>query len=373
MKIFFAIKALDNVIGGAERVLADVSSGLARRGHDVTILTYDAPGGNSYYPLPPAIKRIALGIGYSTRPSTLRETLKRMFMLRRVILRQKPDIVVGFMHSMYVPLGLALTGTGVPLIASEHTVPEYYRNRPLEAFLLQIAPYIAKCITVVSEQVKDSYSTALQKHMVSISNPVSVSAQRQADVTGTSRRRKTLLSVGSLTAAKDHKTLVHAFAMVADALPDWDLRIVGDGELKAELQREIAALRLEDRVQLPGPNPAIHEEYIDAQLFAIPSLYESFGLATAEALACGLPAVGFSDCPGVNSLIKNDVNGILVSGNNRTQALADGLASVMGDAEKRQRYGDNARNSMDVYDPDVIVEKWEKLLSKYQLQDSVQR
>ena len=57
MKILFAIKSMDGVGGGAERVLADVTSGLAELGHCVLILTYDRPNGKSFYPLDSSIDR----------------------------------------------------------------------------------------------------------------------------------------------------------------------------------------------------------------------------------------------------------------------------------------------------------------------------
>ena len=50
MKIVFAIKSMIVLGGGAERVLADVTDGLAERGHQILIFTYDQPNGNSFYP-----------------------------------------------------------------------------------------------------------------------------------------------------------------------------------------------------------------------------------------------------------------------------------------------------------------------------------
>ena len=63
MKLLFGIKSMDVAGGGAERVLAIVASGLAKRGHDVSVLSFDAPGGNSFYPLESGVRRICLGMG----------------------------------------------------------------------------------------------------------------------------------------------------------------------------------------------------------------------------------------------------------------------------------------------------------------------
>ncbi len=51
MKLLFCIKRMNGAVGGAERVLAQITAGLADRGHDVTLVTFDPPAGTSFYPL----------------------------------------------------------------------------------------------------------------------------------------------------------------------------------------------------------------------------------------------------------------------------------------------------------------------------------
>ena len=96
MKLLFAIKSLNAVSGGAERVLADVAGWLSGK-HSVTVLTCDRPGGESRYPLDPAVRRVDLGIGEAGRPARLVETLQRMRAARRVVMTEQPDVVVAFM------------------------------------------------------------------------------------------------------------------------------------------------------------------------------------------------------------------------------------------------------------------------------------
>ena len=129
MKILFAIKTLDDVHGGAERVLADVTSGLAGRGHTVCVLSFDRPGGRAFYPLHKNVKRICAGVGDVKRQASLTDVLARMVVLRKTVMRERPDAVVAFMHSTFVPAAFAMIGTGVPLIASEHIVPDHYKRQ----------------------------------------------------------------------------------------------------------------------------------------------------------------------------------------------------------------------------------------------------
>ena len=101
------------------------------------------------------------------------------------------------------------------------------------------------------------------------------------------------------------------------SFPDWDLRIVGEGSLKNELNKKIISLNLSDRVFITDFTKKIESEYIRADLFVVSSIYESFGLVTAEAMSFGLPCLGFDDCPGTNDLIIHKKTGILVKVINR--------------------------------------------------------
>lgn len=354
---------MNNPGGGGERVLADVASGLVARGHDVAILSYDQPGGSSYYPVDPHIERIMLGIGSTTAPATALTTLRRMVVLRKSIRTRAPDVVVGFMHSMFIPLGLALMGTPIPVIASEHIVPAHYRSRPFQALLVRLTPYVTDCITCVSEQSRRAYPQSLREKMVIIPNPVNLKPSGRADAAGLHKARKVLLSVGRLEAQKDHATLIEAFAEIAGQVPDWDLRIIGEGLLRPKLESMVVELGLEGRVYLPGNSKDIAAEYMSAQLFVLSSRYESFGLTTAEALAHGLPAIGFSDCLGTNQLIRRGVNGDLANGSGRrSTALAETLKPLMQDEALRTRLSEQTGTVAQAHHIENVCDHWETLL-----------
>lgn len=365
MKILFGIKALDVPGGGAERVLATVVTGLAARGHDVSVVTFDAPGGRSFYPLDARVRRIALGLGPTDRRSGWRDSLVRVRALRRVVREEKPDAAVGFMHSMFVPLAFATRGLGVPLVASEHIVPEYYRNRRGEYFLLVLGCLLSTRVTVLSKAVRDMYPRLVKSRMVPMPNPVSVPAASWSESRAPAGASKTVLSVGRLEAQKDHATLIDAFAMIAERFPDWNLRIVGDGSLRESLEQRLHASGLGSRASLVPTTAHIEDEYVRAQVFAMPSRFESFGIATAEAMSVGLPVVGFADCPGTNELVHHNADGWLVEparDGERVRPYAEGLSALMGDDILRKRLGTCARESVRQFDPPHIVARWQDLL-----------
>lgn len=362
MKLLFAIKKFTAAVGGAERVLCTLCSGLASRGHDVTLVTFDAPGGLPFYPLDKQVKRIDLGIGDSSRPAGVAETLHRMRALRRTVLAERPEVAVGFMHSMFVPMAFALAGTAIPVVGSEHIVPEHYRERPFQFWLLMAScPFLAR-LTVLSETIRATYPALARRRMTPMPNPVEP-ASGLADVGG-SKEHYTLLNVGRLDPQKDHSALLRAFARIAPEFPQWRLRIIGEGPLRPELERLIDALDLKSKVAMPGVTAEIGKEYRAAEAFVISSRYEAFGLVTAEAMAHGLPVVGFADCPGTNELIEANHTGLLVTpGSDRVVSLAQTLSGLLADPALRRTLGAAGRQAMsERFSPRHACDQWERLL-----------
>src|SRR5262245_7292513 len=364
MNLAFAIKALGNPGGGAERVLVDVANGLVARGHTLSVISFDPPGQHSFYSMDPRIEWIRLGIGKTEQAATALEVFSRISVLRRTVSRIKPEVVIGFMHSMYIPLGLALVGRHIPMVASEHIVWPHYATRPIQKALLYLTPWLARHITVVAQDVISAYPRVARKRMVVVHNPVNLNPNLRADVTGSQKSQKILLSVGRLTAQKDYATSIHAFSLIADRLPGWKLRIGGDGELRDELKAQIAKVGLEERVSLPGTTKDIYAEYAAAQLFVVPSLYESFSLALNEALTTGLPAVGFADCPAIKHAILPGQNGALASGPDRVQALAQALEPLMTDAHLRARLVPPKAALSGQFGLEQVLDRWEDLLQQ---------
>jgi glycosyltransferase involved in cell wall biosynthesis len=140
-----------------------------------------------------------------------------------------------------------------------------------------------------------------------------------------------VLGVGRLTTQKDFSTLIKAFARLRQER-EVRLLILGEGELRSELEALVRQLRLDDAVALPGfaANPfAIMRA---AGLFVLSSAWEGLPNVLIQAMACGTPVVS-TDCPsGPAEILENGKWGRLVPVGD-VDALADAMAATLGELE----------------------------------------
>ena len=358
-RVIFVIKSLQVEGGGAERIFVELCNSLYRHEKfDLEIITFDFVNASSFYPLSSSINWHKLGTNAEVKMSCW-TFLKNIFNLRKVILDKNPDICVGFMHSAFIPLSLALIFTKIRIIASEHEVVEFYKDRPLEFFLFKIISSLFGKITFVSDKIADMYKfIPLQKKIV-IPNPVFNVNTNHSLV-----KSNKILNIGHFVKKKDQETLIKAFAKIKENLPNWKLKIVGRGPLKERLVRLVKSERISNQVEIASPKKNISSEYLTSKIYVCSSKIESFGLATAEALAHGIPAIGFSDCLGTSDLIVNGYNGLLVKSDARTYHLAQGILLLAQNQELRQRFSSNASKSIEKYTWKNTLDLWiQSLLS----------
>lgn len=176
-------------------------------------------------------------------------------------------------------------------------------------------------------------------------------------------RRPAIVAAGRLTPQKGFDLLIPAFAQVAQAHPDWQLRIYGSGRQRGRLRALVLEHELYNNVMLMGATEHLGEELREASIFALSSRFEGFGMVIIEAMSKGIPAVSF-DCPrGPSEIISDGVDGLLVE-NGDVDAFARTLTSLVEDEQGRRRMGAAALEKAARYELDVIGGEWDRILAE---------
>jgi len=346
--------------GGAERVLAQLAEHWSSAGHEVSLITLSDASTDSY-PLPPSVRRFGLNlIRASKYPwDPFINNGKRISALRNALSQAQPSVIISFTEKSNILTVMAGRGLGARIIIAERTDPRHHYISPVWGYLRRRTYPRADLLVAQTEAVAAYCRPTFQCPVKVIPNLAPVVSEIPGERPASERKR--LLAVGRLDPHKGFKQLITIFSHLATQQTDWDLRIVGEGPQRAELEKLREHYGLGDRVQLPGWNPAIENEYREADLFVLSSDYEGFPNALLEAMAHGVPAVSYDCNSGPRDIIRHGQDGILVPVGNSGE-LERSLSQVMTGDALRQRLGIAAREVQTRFSPERIFAAWDDLL-----------
>lgn len=365
MKILIFTNSLAG--GGTERVAATLANFWARKRWDVTVVTLN-PEREDFYPLEPGVRRISLNLaGDSTNLwDALRQNVRRVAALRRVMLELRPDVALSMMSTPNVLLAFASRNIpNVRTLGSEHCYPPHAPlgfvwstlRRKMYGRLSGVVALTRECAQWIGAHTSTSHIAVIPNPAVC---PLPDNPPRIRPEAVCTPERKVLLAVGRLNAVKNYEVLIRAFADLAGKFPDWDLVILGEGPERSLLESGIRNRKLETRIFMPGIAGNVGTWFARADLYVMTSRSEGFPSALAEALAHGLPAVSFDCNTGPRDIIRHGIDGLLVPPDDRT-ALVDALGRVMGDAVLRKQLAARALDARDRFSLEKIAGMWEEL------------
>jgi glycosyltransferase involved in cell wall biosynthesis len=237
-------------------------------------------------------------------------------------------------------------------------------DRRLAAWVDRIAgrrfDHVVACSDSVREFLVESYGYSPER-VTSIRNGWSgtpLKLRRES--------RPTIVCTANFSTEKGHKVLIEAFATVAQRIPDSQLVLLGHGAEMEAVRGQIGELGLAERVQLAGFQDSIWPWLARAQVFALPSNYESLGIAVLEGMAAGLPVVATA-VGGVTELVQPGVTGELVPPGDPA-AMAEALVAVLGNPDTAMRMGNAGREAAEDERMSACVDRYfdlyEQLLSE---------
>lgn len=230
---------------------------------------------------------------------------------------------------------------GIPYVLTEHS-SAYLSNGlnrwqvPLALRALDYADALLVVSRYLGETLVEMFGDRWGASLACVPNILDVLFEEHAPVKqGSSIRTRTyrILSIGALTPIKNHASLLRAFAKVSARNADVQLRIGGTGPLRQQLGDLARRLGVEARVQFLGhlEREDVLREMTEANVFVLPSLYETFGVVLIEALATGTPVVA-TDCGGPREIV-NSGNGLLVPPAD-DEALAQAMLTMADHLDK---------------------------------------
>jgi glycosyltransferase involved in cell wall biosynthesis len=365
MNILFSYRAFDGVAGGVQRMMCVLMNELVRRGHRITLMTWDDANATSFYPIDEKVEWTKISVGDYRRKATLKEKLLRGKMVREHVKAVKPDVIVCFQDGAFFATKPFVADLGIPVILAERNAPHRYdhlKGGKHQNLIFQIYR-LADAITIQCESFRQRYPSYLRSKITTIPNPVFPPAPEEAAFNDPLFPfEKVLLSVGRLGYQKNFMPLIRAFAQVSPDAPEWGLVIIGEGEDRAKLEAETAHLGTKNKILMPGTMTDVWKAYRSADLFCLPSRWEGFPNALSEALIRGVPSVGYAESAGVCDLILHEKNGMLAANNGDVDSLAAVLRPLMQDDAFREALSQKAPQTMEPYAPDLMFDKWETLL-----------
>ncbi len=169
--------------------------------------------------------------------------------------------------------------------------------------------------------------------------------------------QKTFVTAGRLAPEKQFEHLVDAFWRIKDEIPDWTLRIWGDGPRADNLAAQVRKLDLAGRVELPGTTSDMTTEWARASVAVLASRGEGYPLVLQEAMSAGVPPLSY-DCPsGPREMITHDVDGLLVPPGSKA-ALSAAMLRIATDDALRSRLGTGAFARSSAWDAGDLARRW---------------
>ena len=361
LKIFQVVPYYPPHTGGMEFYVEYLSTRLAAKGHEVKVFT-SSDKNYSYTQVVDGVEVCRLKVSskfYNVPISTS--------LFSTLMSREKPDVVDAHQYPVYFSDVASLVSSlrKVPLFLHVHVVPDaksvfsgfalkfYYQL--MERFTLQAS----QCIIAPSHvyQLMLARMGVNPERIVVVPYGVDLRRFHPAQCGGDFKRRfglegsKVILTVGRLNYQKGFHYLIKAMPKILRAVPNAKLVVVGEGELLSYLKGVSNSLGLSNHVVFTGvlSQSSISEAYACADVFVLPSLFESLGISLLEAQAMNKPVVG-TRVGGLPEALAEGKSGILVEAQ-KPNELAKATIKLLLDKDLAK--------SMGLYGRKFVVENYD--------------
>ncbi len=364
--------------GGAERVAVSLSKYLSiNNNYQVVLVTLDGYM-SDFYTLHHTVKRIAMDMsGATSGIGKYVKNLQRVLAFRRIVKKEKPDVVLGMITRHAVISILACVLLPVKVVVSERNYPGKRKNHSIWEMLREYTYRHADAHVVQTSKIaewlrENTNSTNIHIIPNSISWPLGKVEPNLAPSDYVKNDENIILAVGSFKEQKGFDLLIEAAAKFLKNYPKWKLVILGGPVDEEEKQKSDYLLRqyhsmirkyhLKEQIILPGKAGNVVDWYRRSDIFVLSSRYEGFPNVLLEAMASGTACVAFDCDTGPSDLIKDGHNGILVEESDIGN-LSVSIQRLISDADLRSELSKNALEVREIYCEKIIMKEWYQILT----------
>lgn len=347
MKIAWIVNNI-NQVGGIEQVVCGLASYFVQKlDLEVSIISINTSESKPFFYLDPAVKvdHCNLDWRYQTR-SSINQTIASAIRTldADILLTCHSPISICVLRNRHLFNG--------KIVITQHCAFDFEskKRRLLNALFYRFADAF-----VVLNERDEQYYHKLGCRPIVIPNAIYSQIGARATLDD-----HILLSAGRLTAVKGFDLLIQAFAKVANRHQDWKLCICGDGEDADSLHQLAMAYGVRDRILFPG-FVNMSEYMSKAGGFILSSRSEGFSLVLIEAMAHGLPIVGYALPPAKE--ICGEQGALLVPCGN-IEALAEGIDQLLTFEDLRRELGERAYMRSQKYSVSEIAARWIQLFNE---------
>lgn len=356
MPVCLVITDLD--VGGAERALVSLATGLDRRHWEPSVIALGDEGA-----LAGPLR--AAGIGVECLGVVRTKPLSAIRRLAKSLRDRRPQLVQSFLFHANVAARIAGRWAGVPWVVGGLRVAE--RHAEWHLLIDALTTRLSAGSVCVSEGVRRfsrDVGRIAPDRLIVIPNGVDPAPFDRAEPVpreslGVPADSHLALFVGRIDVQKGVDTLLRAAGRVAENRPDWHLALAGDGPLADDLRRQTEGQTylhwLGRRDDVPGLLKA-------ADVLVLPSLWEGMPNVVLEAMAARRPVIG-TRVEGTEDLVVPDRTGWLVTPRD-DHGLSDALLDAGADPDRCRRFGEAGRARVEAeYALNRVVSEYDRLWS----------
>ena len=211
--------------------------------------------------------------------------------IKKAIKDIKPDIIHA--HDFTAGVICSLSTRKIPIVNHLHSNPPWIKSISWKSILYGFSCFRYRKFLTVSNSVMDEFifGKFFKKKISVIGNPINLSAIEKKAKMAKQKDKFDVLFIGRLVPQKNPLLFIDIIADLVDKLPNIRVAVVGDGDLRCNVEEKIVHYNISKNVRLYGFQENPYGFIKNTKLLCVPSVWEGFGLVAVEGLCFSKPVI----------------------------------------------------------------------------------